>query len=73
MKVSGIRFGEVQIKKQGTKGKNNWDKTRSFSIEETSTNYSLEQYRDILELVTNLSEKIEFEDLKNKLEKIKNQ
>ncbi len=39
MKVQKRRWGEVTIKKQG-EGKNNFDKTKSFSIEQTETNYT---------------------------------
>ncbi|GAI83448.1 unnamed protein product [marine sediment metagenome] len=70
MRVSKKRYGEVQIKKQG-QGKNVFDKTRSFSIEQTSTNYSIEQYKEILEFVTDLTEKHSFQSLKKTLEKWK--
>lgn len=64
MKVQEKRWGEITIKKQG-EGKNNFDKTKSFSIEQTETNYTLEEYREILKLITNLTNKIPFSKLKS--------
>ena len=68
MRVQEKRWGEVTIKKQG-EGKNNFDKTKSFSIEQTDTNYTAEQYWEILKVITNLTNKIPFSKLKNLLEK----
>jgi len=66
MKVQRKRWGEVTIKQQG-EGKNIFDSTKSFSIEQTTTNYSIEQYKEILELITDLTEKTMFDDLKKML------
>lgn len=63
MKVAKPRWGEVTIKKQGA-GKNKFDQTKSFSIDQTATNYTLEEYLQILKLTTNLTEKIGFAELK---------
>lgn len=66
MKVADKRWGEVTIKKQGD-GKNKFDNTKSFSIEQTDTNYTIEEYREILEITTNLTGKMKFEELKRRL------
>jgi hypothetical protein len=66
MRVAQPRWGEVTVKKQGEK-KNSFDKTKSFSIEQTNTNYSVEEYSEILKIATDLTEKISFLELKNKL------
>jgi len=66
MKVADKRWGEVTIKKQGN-GKNKFDNTKSFSIEQTDTNYTIEEYREILEITTNLTSKMKFEELKRRL------
>lgn len=66
MRVAQKRWGEVMIKKQGA-GKNIFDATKSFSIEQTKTNYSIEQYSEILKMATDLTEKIKFSELKRKL------
>lgn len=63
------RWGEVTIKKQG-KEKNQFDKTKSFSVQQTLTNYKIDQYHEILLIATNLTEKIKFEELKARLEKL---
>jgi hypothetical protein len=67
MRISKPRWGEVTIKKQGA-GKNKFDKTKSFSIEQTATSYSLEEYLAILKIATNLTEKMRFAELKAMLE-----
>ena len=69
MRVQEKRWGEVTIKKQG-EGKNNFDKTKSFSIEQTDTNYTTEQYWEILKTLTNLTEKIPFTKLKDLLKRL---
>jgi hypothetical protein len=69
MKVSGKRWGEVTVKEQAT-GKNNFDKTKSFSVEQTETNYSIEEYREMLKITTDLTSKMKFEELKRRLEKL---
>jgi len=66
MRVAGTRWGEVTIKKQG-EGKNVFDKTKSFSIVNTSKNYSLEEYFELLRIITNETENISFQELKNKI------
>ena len=66
MRVSKRRWGEVTIKKQGNQ-KNKFDATKSFSIEQTETNYNIAEYFDILGIVTNLTEKMGFRELKKKL------
>ena len=63
MKVAKPRWGEITVKKQGA-GKNKFDRTKSFSIEQTSTNYTLEEYLEILKLSTNLTEKMGYAELK---------
>jgi len=62
MRVSGKRWGEITIKKQGER-KNRFDQTKSFSIEQTDTNYTIEEYFTILQMATNLTEKMRFIDL----------
>lgn len=69
MRVAEKRWGEVTIKKQGV-GKNNFDSTKSFSVMQTMTNYTIEEYLEILKKVTNITEKMNFKDLKNKLDKV---
>jgi hypothetical protein len=69
MKIPQKRWGEVTIKKQGDK-KNKFDKTLSFSVEQTETNYTLEEYKEILEISTNLTQKIQFKKLKPLLLKL---
>jgi len=66
MRVAGTRWGEVTIKKQG-EGKNVFDKTKPFSIVNTSKNYSLEEYFELLRIITNETENISFQELKNKI------
>ncbi|MFA6074118.1 MAG: hypothetical protein WC758_08425 [Candidatus Woesearchaeota archaeon] len=73
MKVCKKRFGQVIIQKQGNGGKNDFDKSKSFSIEQTESNYSLEQYQEILKFATDLTEKINFKDLIKKLKQIQNE
>lgn len=68
MKVQKRRWGEVTIKKQG-EGKNNFDKTKSFSIEQTETNYTMEEYLEILQTATDLTNNISFKELKERLSK----
>jgi len=70
MKVQEKRWGEVTIKKQG-EGKNKFDKTLSFSIEQTSTDYTIEEYLKILKISTELTNTISFSKLKELIIKIK--
>ncbi len=69
MKVQKRRWGEVTIKKQGQM-KNAFDLTKSFSVSKSNYNYSISQYREILELVTNLTDQTSFKELKGKLKKV---
>ncbi len=65
MRVDSRRWGEVSIKKQGKEGgKNNFDSTRSFSIVSSPNLYDINQLKEIYELVTNLTEKYSFQDIK---------
>lgn len=66
MRVSTRRFGEVIIKKQGN-AKNQFDKTKSFSIQNTKYKYTIEQLRELFILVTNLTDKYPFVELKKRL------
>ena len=69
MKVSKSRWGEVTIKKQG-KSKNVFDATKSFSIDPSETEYSIDNYYEILQIVTDLTEKAPFKELKSRLSKL---
>ena len=69
MKVSERRWGEVTIKKQGS-AKNVFDATKSFSIEQTKTNYDIEQVLVILKLAIDLTEILPYLDLKKQLERV---
>ena len=71
MKVIDKRWGEVTIKQQGEK-KNNFDKTKSFSIAKTNNEYSIEELKDIFEITVNLTEKYNYIELKNILNSVKN-
>ncbi len=66
MKVATKRWGEVTIKKQGD-AKNQFDKTKSFSIQVTKHEYTIEQLHELFTLVVNLSERYPFDDLKKLL------
>jgi len=70
MKVQDKRWGEVTIKKQG-EGKNKFDKTLSFSIEQTATDYTIEEYLSILKISTELTNTISFDKLKELMIKLK--
>lgn len=63
MRVLQKRWGEVTIKKQGKK-KNDFDKTKSFSIENVGYEYSIYEYWEILKLVTDLSQKMKYKKLR---------
>ena len=65
MRVQEKRWGEVTIKKQG-EGKNIFDKTKSFSIEQTPTNYTLEEYVEILKITTELTNNTPYKELKDR-------
>jgi len=70
MKVQEKRWGEITIKKQG-ESKNKFDVTKSFSIEQTNTNYTMEEYLNILKISTDLTNKINFNKLKKLMIKLK--
>ena len=70
MKVATGRWGEVTIKKQGTL-KNKFDATKSFSIMNTNYEYELEQLSDIYMIVTDLTEKYDYNDLKKVLSSLR--
>ncbi|MCK4732320.1 MAG: hypothetical protein KAT65_07670 [Methanophagales archaeon] len=67
MRVADKRWGEVTIKKQGGE-KNKFDKTKSFSINKSKNEYSIEQLKELFEIVTNLTDKYKFEEMKQILE-----
>lgn len=67
MRVADKRWGEVTIKKQG-EVKNKFDKTKSFSINKSENEYSIEQLKELFEIVTNLTDKYKFEEMKQILE-----
>lgn len=69
MKVATGRWGEVTIKKQGAV-KNKFDATRSFSIMNTKYEYDLEQLCEIYTIITDLSEKYDYNNLKKALLKL---
>ena len=62
IRVIKKRWGEVIIRKQG-EGKNNFDKSKSFSIIDFGHNYSIDEIKEILETVTDLTEKVSFTEL----------
>ena len=66
MRVITKRWGEVTIKEQGDQ-KNQFDKTKSFSIQRTKHEYTIEQLKELFTLVVNLSEKYTFDNLRKKL------
>ena len=63
MRVVTKRWGEVSIKKQGS-AKNKFDQTKSFSIQKSKHEYTVEQLHELFALVVDLSEKYTFEELK---------
>ena len=66
MKVANKRWGEVTIKQQGEK-KNKFDQTKSFSIENSEYKYDIDQLKEIFIIVTNLTGKYKYLDLKKLL------
>jgi hypothetical protein len=70
MRVANKRWGEVTIKKQGEE-KNKFDKTKSFSIIKYKNEYTLEQLKEIFEIVTNLTDNYTFEELRRTLKNLK--
>ena len=74
MRVATKRWGEITIKKQGSDKetgltKNKFDKVKSFSIQKTKHEYTVEQLYELFSMVVNLSEEYTFEDLKKILVK----
>lgn len=72
MRVANKRWGEVTIKKQGEE-KNKFDKTNSFSIIKYKNEYTLEQLKEIFEIVTNLTDNYTFEELRRILKDLRGQ
>ena len=70
MRVADKRWGEVTIKKQGEE-KNRFDKTKSFSIIKSKNEYTLEQLKEIFEMVINLTDNYTFEELRRTLKNLK--
>ena len=70
MRVANKRWGEVTIKKQGEE-KNKFDKTKSFSIIKYKNEYTLEQLKEIFEMVINLTDNYTFEELRRTLKNLK--
>jgi|GEM_PF-1932896 len=70
MRVATNRWGEITIKKQGSQ-KNQFDKSKSFSIQNTKYEYTIDQLRNVLVLVINLSEEYPYPELKKRLAKDK--
>ena len=70
MRVANKRWGEVTIKKQGEE-KNKFDKTKSFSIIKYKNEYTLEQLKEIFEMVINLTDNYTFEELRRALKNLK--
>lgn len=63
MKILAKRWGEVTIKKQG-EGKNKFDQTKSFSIEKTKYEYSIEELKTIFKMMVNLTQKYNYLEIK---------
>jgi hypothetical protein len=72
MRVANKRWGEVTIKKQGEE-KNKFDKTKSFSIIKYKNEYTLEQLKEIFEIVTNLTDNYTCEELRRLLKDLRGQ
>ncbi len=70
MRVANKRWGEVTIKKQGEE-KNKFDETKSFSIIESKNEYTIEQLKEIFEMVINLTDDYTFEELRRTLKNLK--
>ena len=70
MRVANKRWGEVTIKKQGEE-KNKFDKTKSFSIIKSKKEYTIEQLKEIFEMVINLTDNYTFEELRRTLKNLK--
>lgn len=63
MRVADKRWGEVTIKMQGGQ-KNKFDQTKSFSIVKSKNEYSVDQLKEIFQIITNLTDDFEFEELR---------
>jgi hypothetical protein len=63
MRVADKRWGEVTIKKQGEE-KNKFDQTKSFSIVKSKNEYSIDQLKEIFQIIINLTDNFEFEELR---------
>lgn len=70
MRVANKRWGEVTLKKQGEE-KNKFDKTKSFSIIKSKNEYTIEQLKEIFEMVINLTDNYTFEELRRTLKNLK--
>lgn len=68
--MANKRWGEVTIKKQGEE-KNKFDKTKSFSIIKSKNGYTIEQLKEIFEMVINLTDNYTFEELRRTLKNLK--
>ena len=66
VKTNNLRWGEVTIKKQGAK-KNDFERTKSFSVENQGNIYTIEEYKEVLEKVTNLTHNLKYKELLKKL------
>jgi hypothetical protein len=66
MRVMSKRWGEVTVKKQGQR-KNQFDHTKSFSIESTPYEYDASQLKEVLEAVVNLTQRYDFDTLRSKI------
>ena len=56
MRVTEKRWGEVTVKKQG-QGKNRFDQTKSFSVEQSPFECDIDQLKELLKIVVNLTQK----------------
>ena len=69
MRVAEKRWGEITIKKQGSK-KNQFDKTKSFSIIDSKFNYDIKEIESIVKMAINLTETMDYDKLIKSLIKI---
>jgi hypothetical protein len=70
MRVAEKRWGEISIKQQGDR-KNQFDKTRSFSLIQTDSHYDIDQLKVLLELLIALTEDYSAVELTQKLRRMK--
>jgi hypothetical protein len=66
MRVMKRRWGEITIKKQG-EGKNQFDQTRSFSIEQSPFECDIDQLRELSILLVELTQLYDFDTLRAKI------